>query len=139
MIRVTDSVHINEAALTFTAVLASGPGGQNVNKVSTAIQLRFALWGVNLRADARSRLRKLAGSRLTQGDEIIFTAQRFRTQSANRQDALDRLIDMIAEASVQPRHRRPTRPSRAARSRRMDSKTRDGTTKQLRGKVRADD
>ena len=127
---------IPPSSLTFTAIRSGGPGGQNVNKVASAIQLRCDLkeWhGLPLSVGAR--LRRLAGRRLTDDDVIVITAQRFRAQEQNKKDALDRLTAMIEEAMVEPKVRRPTKPSRAAKQRRLDGKQQRGQVKKTRGKV----
>jgi ribosome-associated protein len=112
---------------------ASGPGGQNVNKVSSAVQIRFDLSGSrSLPADVRERLARLAGRRLTRDGVIVINAQRYRTQERNRQDALDRLIALTRRAAVPPTPRRPTKPSRAARERLLQAKARRATVKQQR-------
>ena len=122
------------------AVRASGPGGQNVNKVSNAVELRFdaAAWDA-LPAAARPRLRRLAGRRMTTEGLIVIDAQRFRSLEQNRADALERLTAMIRESLVEPKPRRPTRPTRASKERRLASKVRAGRTKKLRGPPRGED
>jgi ribosome-associated protein len=123
MISVTAGITIDEQELVEAFVRASGPGGQNVNKLSTAVQLRFDVRGSpNLPEDVRTRLERLAGRRLTREGVIIIAAQRFRTQERNRQDARDRLFALIAQAAERQPTRRPTRPSRAARERRLTEK-----------------
>ena len=114
-------------------VRASGPGGQNVNKVSSAVQLRFDLSGSrSLPQDVRERLARLAGRQLTGDGVIVIIAHRYRTQERNRRDALDRLIALIRRAAVQPTPRRPTKPSRAAKERRLEAKARRAAVKQQR-------
>jgi len=137
MIRVTPSLAIDEAEIEEHFIRSPGPGGQKVNKAETAVQLRF---------DARSspaisdtvfaRLKPLAGRRLTKDGVVVITANRFRTQEQNRQDALARLVDLLRQATVTPKHRRPTRPSKAAKQRRLDSKRQRGGIKQARGRFR---
>jgi ribosome-associated protein len=123
MIRITDRISIEERELEEHFVRASGPGGQNVNKVSSAVQLRFDVRGSpSLAADVRTRLERMAGRRLTRDGVLIIMAQRHRTQERNRQDALDRLIELIRRASVAPTPRRPTKPTRGSRERRLASK-----------------
>ncbi len=118
-------------------VRSAGPGGQNVNKVATAVQLRFDVGSCRSLAPAvRERLLAREGKRVTAAGELVILARRFRTQEANRRDALERLERMIAAASVAPRPRRATRPSRGARERRLEGKRIRGETKRARGRVR---
>jgi ribosome-associated protein len=133
MIRVTDQIAIDEREIEENFIRASGPGGQNVNKLSTAVQLRFDVRrSPALPPDTRERLEKLAGRRLTKDGVLVITAQRHRTQERNRQDALERLIDLIRRAAERPIMRRPTRPTRASRQRRLDAKKRRSGIKGLR-------
>jgi ribosome-associated protein len=118
---------------------APGPGGQNVNKLATACQLRFRVGGTTLLDEAaRERLRRLAGRRLTQDDELLIEAHRHRTREANRRDALERLEELLEAAQRVPKARRPTRPTRASKERRIDTKKRRQATKRLRGRVDGD-
>jgi len=118
---------------------APGPGGQNVNKLATACQLRFRIAGTTLLDEAgRERLRRLAGRRLTQDDELLIDAHRHRTREANRRDALERLEELLDAAQRVPKARRPTRPTRASKERRIDTKKRRQATKRLRGRVDGD-
>jgi ribosome-associated protein len=134
MIRITDQISIDESELTETFVRASGPGGQNVNKLATAVQLRFDVrHSPSLPADVRARVAVLAGRRLTQDGVLVIIAQRHRTQERNREDARERLIELIRQAAVPPKRRRPTRPTAASRERRIESKTRRSGVKRLRG------
>jgi ribosome-associated protein len=133
MIRITPAISIDESELTEEFVRSSGPGGQNVNKLSTAVQLRFDVrHSPSLPNDVAIRLMRLAGSRLTKEGVIVITAQRHRTQERNRQDARDRLIELIREAAVVPTKRRPTKPTKASREKRLESKKRRGSIKGMR-------
>jgi ribosome-associated protein len=134
MIRITDAIAIDEGELDERFIRASGPGGQNVNKLATAVQLRFDVRrSPSLPEPVRTRLEKLAGSRLTRDGVLVIAAQRFRTQERNRQDALDRLVELIARAAVAPKPRRPTKPTAASRARRLEGKKRRATIKSWRG------
>jgi ribosome-associated protein len=136
MLRINDQICINDDELEERFVRASGPGGQNVNKLATAVQLRFdARRSPSLPQDVRERLMALAGRRLTGEGAIVIIAQTHRTQEQNRREARARLIDLIRRAAVAPKKRRPTKPSRAARRQRLESKVRHGRKKNLRGRV----
>lgn len=133
MLRVSPMIHIPDGELEENFVRASGPGGQNVNKLSTAVELRFDVRGSeSLPAWVKRRLERLAGNRLTNNGVLVIRAERQRTQARNRADARERLADLIRRAAVRPRTRKPTRPTRASVERRLKAKTRRGQTKKLR-------
>ncbi len=134
MIRITNHIAIDEREIEESFVRASGPGGQNVNKLATAVQLRFDVrHSPSLPDDVRGRLERLAGSRLTRDGVLVIGAQRHRTQARNRDDALERLVALIRQAAIAPVKRRPTRPTKASRERRIESKKRRAGIKRLRG------
>ena len=140
MIRITPSISLDERELEFDFVRAAGPGGQNVNKVATAVQLRFdAKKSPSLPEDVRSRLLKLAGSRATAEGVIVIQGRRFRSQHRNRQDVVDRLVDLVRQAARRPRRRIKTRPTAASRRKRLEEKRRRGRVKHMRRKPGADD
>ena len=133
MIRVTPHIALDESELVEQFIRASGPGGQNVNKVSSAVQLRFDVdASPALDFGTRERLKKLAGQRLTRDNVIVITAERFRTRERNRADALERLVDLIRKAAQRPKIRRPTRVTKAAKARRRDDKSQRGQLKRQR-------
>lgn len=133
MIQVTSSIAIDEAELQESFIRASGPGGQNVHKVSSAVQLRFDVrQSPSLPEDVRARLERLAGRRLTGDGVLVITAQRFRTQERNREDAVARLVELIRQATERPKPRRPTRPTLASKQRRLEAKGRRSDIKKGR-------
>jgi len=140
MIYITPTISISEGEIKEEFMYSSGPGGQNVNKVATAVQLRFDLQKcAALTGDVRDRLVSLAGRRLSGEGILIIEARRFRTQAANRKDAMARLIDLIRRASRPPRSRRKSRPTRASKERRLKAKRRRSQTKDLRRSVSVED
>jgi ribosome-associated protein len=137
MIRVTDNISLYENEIQLDFVRSSGPGGQNVNKVSSAVQLRFDTTATPALTDEiRRRLKRIAGRRMTAEGILIIEARRYRTQDRNRQDAIDRLVSLIRKAVERPRPRRRTGPSAAARQRRLSAKKKRGEIKRRRSRVR---
>lgn len=140
MIPVTDRIALVEDELVYRAALASGPGGQAVNKTSTAVELRFDVRASpSLPEDVKARLERLAGGRLTKDGVLVLFAQTHRSQELNRREAEIRLLEMIRRAAVRPKVRRPTRPTLASKSRRLTAKTRRGAIKALRGRPGGED
>ena len=137
---VRPGLEIPDSDLEVAFTRSSGPGGQNVNKVASAVQLRFALErNVTLRDEVKARLRQLAGQRLTDAGELLIVARESRSQEQNRRAAEERLLELVRRALIAPKKRHATRPTRASKERRLDGKTRSQKTKKLRGRVRFDD
>ena len=139
MLRIARDLSIDENDLDISFVRASGPGGQNVNKLSTAVQLRYNARQLVLPDDAAARLERLAGQRMTKDGVIVIHAQRFRTQERNRADAVDRLLELLREAAVRPTPRRPTKPTLGSKKRRLEGKKRRSDVKAKRGSGGFDD
>src|SRR5215472_16790654 len=134
MLRINDRISIDDSEIEESFIRSSGPGGQNVIKLATAVQLRFDVrHSPSLTGEVRARLERLAGRRLTREGVLVITAQSHRTQERNRADALERLLELIRQAAVRPVPRRATKPTKASRQRRLDAKKRRGSIKALRG------
>lgn len=139
MIEVTANISIDESLLQIRFIRSSGPGGQNVNKVATAVQMHVRLIELGLPHDVLTRLRVLAGRRLNSDGELVISAQRFRTQERNRADAIHRLVELITKASVAPKLRRATKPTKASKEKRLATKTLHSARKKLRSPRVSDD
>ena len=139
MIRITDTIVIEDRELEERFVRASGPGGQNVNKVSTAVELRFNVRASSLPDDMKERLITLAGSRMTGEDVLLIDSREHRTQVQNREAARARLVALLQHAAKRPKTRRPTKPKRASKEKRLESKRQRSEVKSLRGRGRGDD
>jgi len=137
---VRPGVEIPDSDLEVAFIRSAGPGGQNVNKVASAVQLRFSVArNTTLRDDVKARLRGLAGQRLTDADELLIVARSHRSQEQNRREAEERLCDLVRRALIAPKKRHATKPTRASKERRLDGKARSQRTKRMRGKVKIDD
>jgi ribosome-associated protein len=132
MIEITPALHIDERELQIDFMRASGPGGQNVNKVATAVQMRFDVRASSLPEEVKERLVHLAGKRLTSEGVLLIEAKRFRTQEQNREDAIQRFVELVRKATVKPKRRRKTKPSQASKEERLKEKKRKGEIKKLR-------
>lgn len=135
MIKINNNLFIEESELTFSYIRSSGPGGQNVNKVATAVQLRFdVLHSPSLRDDVKSRLIRLAGKRMTLDGVLLIEAKRYRTQENNKEDAIERLTSLIQKAGIKPKKRIHTLPNRSSREKRLKEKKKKGEIKKYRQK-----
>jgi len=135
MVRITDSIVIEESEIHWDFIRASGPGGQNVNKVSSAVKLRFDVVGTSsLSDDVRQRLIRLAGRRVNNQGILTIDARRFRSQERNRQDALERFISLVSSAAIRPKYRKKTRPSKASKMHRLENKRQRSAVKRLRSR-----
>ncbi|MFN8403130.1 MAG: alternative ribosome rescue aminoacyl-tRNA hydrolase ArfB [Anaerolineales bacterium] len=132
MIQISPSIHIHESELHFDYIRASGPGGQNVNKVATAVQLRFDTHASSLPEEIKLRLTRLAGKRMTDDGVLLIEAKQFRTQEKNREDAIQRFVELIRKATVKPKLRKKTKPTKASKEKRLQSKKQRGEIKKSR-------
>lgn len=139
MIKVTDKIFIEESDIREEFIRSTGPGGQNVNKLATAVQLRYDLRGGRLPDEVKSRLYRLAGNKITEEGVLIITARRFRRQEANREDALEKLIEIVRKASERPKARIKTKATFSSKEKRLKEKTLHGRAKKMRGKVKGEE
>lgn len=139
MIQITPSLQIDERELQIDFVRASGPGGQNVNKVATAAQLRFDVNASSLPAEAKARLLHLAGNRITTEGVLLIEARRFRTQEQNREDAMERFVELVRKSLVKPRARKKTKPTQASKEQRLKEKKKRGEIKKMRRSPKSPD
>jgi ribosome-associated protein len=135
MIKVTGTIQLDESEIEFDYIRASGPGGQNVNKVSSAAQLRFNTYSDSVPEDVRARLIEHAGNKINKDGVLIINASRFRSQERNRQEAIDRLVALLREAAEKPKAREKTKPTAKSKQRRLEDKRRQSEKKRLRGEV----
>ena len=132
MIEITPTLQIDESELQIDFIRSSGPGGQNVNKVATAVQLRFDVRASSLPEEAKARLLQLAGKRVTTEGELLIEAKRFRTQDQNREDAIERFVDLVYKSLVEPKARKKTKPTQASKEERLKEKKKRGEIKKMR-------
>jgi ribosome-associated protein len=135
MIEITENISIDESEFRVEFVQASGPGGQNVNKVASQVQLRFNINTPSLPEDVRLRLQRIAKNRLTENGELLISAKRYRSQEQNRQDAINKLVELIQKAAIPPKKRKPTRPTKASKEKRLEAKRHRSEIKKLRQNV----
>ena len=139
MIKIINNISIDESELQIEFVQSSGPGGQNVNKVASQVQLRFNVDSPSLPEDARARLKKIAKNRITENGDLLISAKRYRSQEQNRQDAINRLVEIIRKAAVPPKKRKPTRPTKLSIEKRLEMKKQRGETKRRRQRYVSDE
>ena len=135
MIEITNNISIEESEFQVDFVQASGPGGQNVNKVASQVQLRFNINSSSLPEDVRSRLGEIARNRINDKGDLLIIAKRYRSQEQNRQDAIDRLVELIRKAAIPPKKRKPTHPTQASKEKRLETKRQRGEIKKLRRNI----
>jgi ribosome-associated protein len=138
MIEITENISIDESDLRVEFVQASGPGGQNVNKVASQVQLRFDINSPSLQENVRSRLKIIAKNRITEEGDLLINAKRYRSQERNRQDAINRLVKLIRKAAIPPKKRKPTHPTQVSKEKRLETKRRRSEIKKLRRNIEDD-